>query len=90
MPKDISKNRTWYQTRKHVCAKARLRNPESCGGVSADAAPSYKSLSVWERRLLDEAGVDTLYPPLPRSEDSGKGVACMFRRVVAPRLNIAR
>ena len=21
------KNRTWYQTRKHVCAKARLRNP---------------------------------------------------------------
>ena len=27
-PKILLKNRTWYQTRKHVCAKARLRNPE--------------------------------------------------------------
>ena len=40
------------------------KNPasESCGGVSVDAAPSYTSLTVWERRLLDEAGVDTLFP----------------------------
>ena len=27
-PKILLKNRTWYQTRKHVCAKARLRNPD--------------------------------------------------------------
>ena len=29
MPKNSSKKRTWYQARRHVCAKARLRNPES-------------------------------------------------------------
>ena len=28
MPKILQKNRTWYQAGKHVCAKARLRNPE--------------------------------------------------------------
>ena len=28
MPKDSSKKRAWYQARRHVCAKARLRNPE--------------------------------------------------------------
>ena len=28
MPKIWSKKRTWYQARKHVCAKARLRNPD--------------------------------------------------------------
>ena len=27
-PKILLQNRTWYQTRKHDCAKARLRNPE--------------------------------------------------------------
>ena len=27
-PKIFLKNRTWYQTRKHVCAKARLRNTD--------------------------------------------------------------
>ena len=29
MPKNIAKKRTWYQARRHVCAKARLRNPEA-------------------------------------------------------------
>ena len=28
MPKNTSKKRTWYQARRHVCAKARLRNPD--------------------------------------------------------------
>ena len=30
-PKTFLKKRTWYQSRKHVCAKARLRNPDKTG-----------------------------------------------------------
>ena len=34
MPKNRSKKCTWYQARRHVCAKARLRNPDGESSVT--------------------------------------------------------
>ena len=31
--KILLKKRTWYQARRHVCAKARLRNPDQNGTI---------------------------------------------------------
>ena len=43
-PKIFQKKRTWYQTRKHVCAKARLRNPD--GTLSQECCLAARWLEI--------------------------------------------